>query len=56
MNEVDVAKQDAENRKPFVIRMKWIIIAILAYMLIFNYLLYRGATGEEAEETPITNH
>ena len=42
MDTAENPDQVAKDKKPFVIKIRWIIIAILAYMLIFNFLLFRG--------------
>lgn len=34
----------------FVMPVKWVIIAIVIFMLIYNALLYLGATGDEADK------
>ena len=43
MENTETGKTDEAEKKPFIIKTRWIVIAVLAYMLIFNYLLYRDA-------------
>ena len=48
MENTETGKADEAEKKPFIIKTRWIVIAVLTYMLIFNYLLYRDAQSESS--------
>lgn len=58
MENSEIGKTEEPEKKPFVIKTRWIVIVVLAYMLIFNYLLYRdtqsdntGVEGNQVEKS-----
>ena len=44
---------EKNDAKPFVIKVRWVVIAVLIYMLIFNYLLFKDATTDKGSETEL---